>query len=162
LIPTLSWAKVLKHDVGSAKRDFHELKKVCEVMGLKHNLVVSAKPPSIVDCMAREVFVTDFCLKTSKGKTGLLRGKVDPYSNKVVCEYGQSLSLVFGCSPGKQSYCDSAIKGCERLKNIFAVEHELTHSSILPDVADRKLQCYFSASNNGPTSSEIIPALNLE
>ena len=153
---------MLKHDVGSANRDFYELKKVCEVMGLKHNLVVSPMPPTVVDCMGREVLVTDFCLKISSSKTGLLRGKIDPYSNKVVCEYGQSLLLVFRCSPGSQSYCVSASKGCERLKNVFAVEHELVHSSILPDGADQKLQCYFSASKTEPSSSEIIPALDLE
>lgn len=156
---------MLKHDVGSAKRDFYPPKEVCEVMGLKHNLVVTLKPPASVDCMSREVLITDFCQKVEKEHpgTGLLRGKVDPYSEKVVCEYGQSLSLVFRCSPGRQDYCSSAKKGCQRLQDVFAVSLSLEHSSILPDGADQRLQCYFSSSKTASSSEQkIIPPLNLD
>lgn len=153
---------MLKHDVGSAKRDFYSPKEVCEEMGLKHNLVVTPKPPAAVDCMAREVLITEFCQKIAKDRMGLLRGKVDPYSEKVVCEYGRSLSLIYRCSPGYQEYCTSAKKGCERLGDVFAVGLNLDHSSILPDGPDQRLQCYFSASKTAPTEQKIIPPLNLE
>lgn len=131
-------------------------------MGLKHNLVVTPKPPATMDCMGREVLISDFCQKITREKVGLLRGKVDPFSKKVVCEYAQSLSLSFRCSPGRQEYCASASKGCAKLKSVFAIDLQVDHSSILPDGADQRLNCYFSHSKKSQAVQKILPTLDLD
>lgn len=146
---------MIKHDVGAPQRDFYEAKEVCEVMGAKHTLLASPKPPATIDCMGRDVLVSDFCEKVTKEKVGLLRGRLDPFSDKVVCEYGQTVNVTYRCTEKSQSLCENSKRGCLKLRGVFARTLGLSHSSLLPDGADHRLNCYFSM-NETENDAQIL------
>lgn len=142
------------------KRDFYSPKDVCETMGHKHSLLVSAKPPASVDCMGRVVLLNDFCAKIEKAGLALLRGRLDPLTNQVVCEYGDGLVFSMRCHSGNSRFCESAQQGCEGIQNVFAKGLNISHAALLPDGGDHRLNCYFGHTSLNFDVQKILPPLS--
>lgn len=129
-------------------------------MGHKHSLFITSKPPASLDCMGRSVVLTDFCDKIKKEGLSLLRGRLDPLTNQVVCEYGDGLVFSMRCHSGNSKYCESAQLGCAGIQDVFAKGLKVSHSALLPDGGDHRLNCYFTHSYQEQDVQKILPPLS--
>lgn len=153
-------AQILSHEVTGLRRDFYAPKDVCETMGHKHSLIVTARPPAELDCMGRMVQLTDFCQKIEKSGLSLLRGRLDPLTDQVICEYGDGLVFSMRCHSGNSKYCEDAQSGCKGIQDVFAKGLRVSHAALLPDGGDHRLNCYFSHAYLNDEVQKIIPPLS--
>lgn len=138
----LSYAAVLKNDVGVLKRKSFSLKQACEKSGLKDNLLVDAINSTTLDCMGRELSVRKFCQNIESDGWQLLRGFVSESKSQVYCEYGETVSLTLSCDKEHYQYCQNAKKGCDELREVFAMTLNLMHSSLTG--RPKNLNCHYS------------------
>ncbi|MCO4793163.1 MAG: hypothetical protein KC493_05605 [Bacteriovoracaceae bacterium] len=141
-------AKVMEFKVSKQIRTKDSFKSACESMGFRDNLLIEPKGLIGLDCMGRVVKVNDYCLKKKvKGKL-FLRGFLNAETKSVVCQFGNSANLTLSCETKKtRKYCESPKVSCEKLKNYFAVDLNVTHHSRLFEGSKEMLNCYFGKVN---------------
>lgn len=115
LLQATTQAALLKHEVTSAKRVHYSYRKVCQVMGHRHLLIVEPKNTYQLDCMGSIVDVFDFCKKQFPGDPELTRGFINSKMQEVTCERGTSVVVGIGCDKRDKSYCIRPKEGCQRL-----------------------------------------------
>lgn len=133
---------VLKNDVGVQKRKSFSIKEACEKSGLKDNLLVDVINSTTLDCMGRELSIRSFCQKVDGGGWQLLRGFASKSKSQVYCEYGETVSLSLSCDEEHYNYCQNPKKGCDELREVFAMTLNLMHSSLTG--RPKNLNCYYS------------------
>ncbi len=138
-------AAVLKNEVGVQKRKSFGLKAACEQFGFKDNLLVDVINPTTIDCMGRELSIRSFCQKVDGGGWQLLRGFASKSKSQIYCEYGETVSLSLSCDEDHFQYCQNAHKGCDELREVFAMTLNLMHSSLTG--TPKNLNCYYSISD---------------
>ncbi len=135
-------AEVLKFDIVGYQRKLFSYKEVCQKMVSKHMLLVSVKNPAVLDCMGKEVKVSDFC-QDKVEKKNFLRGYANTKLEEVTCEYGVKAFLSLGCDKAHKSFCEDPEKGCTSLKKVYAHSLELDHHAFLEKDIDNVLNCYY-------------------
>lgn len=135
-------AAVIKNEVGVQKRKSFSLKEACEKSGLKDNLLVDVINSSTLDCMGRELSIRTFCQKIDGAGWQLLRGFASKSKSQVYCEYGETVSLSLSCDEEHYKFCQNAKKGCDELREVFAMTLNLMHSSLTG--TPKNLNCYYS------------------
>ncbi len=114
-------------------------------MGVKNNLLETAKGQTHIDCTSRVVSILDFCKKKSAKRQSLIRGRVDVLSkNNVVCEYAKSVILKIECGHDVFKCSANYKSDCLKLKDAFAYSLELGHSSKIEKV----MTCIYSAEDS--------------
>ncbi len=145
LLTQVGHTAVLKNEVGVQKRKSFSLKEACEKSGLRDNLLVEVVNSSTIDCMGREVSIRSFCQKVDSDGWQLLRGFASKSKSQIYCEYGETVSLSLSCDEDHYQYCQNAQKGCDELREVFAMTLNLMHSSLTG--RPKNLNCYYSISD---------------
>lgn len=138
--------KILRHEATGLEQKSFSFKDVCRTVGESRTLIIERIGQNGLDCMGKKISATKFCSSQLKNEP-LLRGLVLDYEDRVVCQTGSSVSLSLGCygKSLREKYCEDAKLGCRRLGKIYAFHLESHHSSLLPDGADHRLNCYYQS-----------------
>ncbi len=148
-------AEIIKNNATELKRISFSFNDVCKYMGHYETPIIDPWGPGVLDCMGTKINLNEFCLKKEKGlelpneKLSLTRGVNDPISKTVFCEKASSLILSYKCQKKDATdICISAGHGCNKLNQIFAIEMEISRSSLLDQEEGKILNCYFSSKND--------------
>lgn len=107
-----------------------------------HMLLVSVKNPAALDCMGKEVRISQFCEEKVE-KKNFLRGYVNTKLEEVTCEYGLKAFLSLGCDKSHKRFCREPEKGCLSLRGVYAKSLELDHHAFVEKDVDDVLNCYY-------------------
>ena len=155
LFSSLIQAAVIKHT--ALKPTFKEFsfREVCEKLGSKNNELIEAKSIHEIDCMGKVFAAVEFCKIAEKNDTTLTRAVVDDKTKTVNCEHSSSVMLSISCDARDAKYCLDPKKGCEELKDMYAVKLEMAHYSFIDLKDEKSINCYF-AKALGDDLSEIF------
>jgi len=143
---TTAWSGVAHYEIFSGAIQRHTFKEVCESVGVKDALLITASSSGDLDCMGTMVFINKFCRQ--KDKKNLLRGVIEKDSKQVLCQYGDGAELSVVCDEKHSDLCLNAAKSCNEMRKYYSQEVPLYHSSVTNDVnRKRELNCYFSFSD---------------
>jgi len=142
---TTGWSKVIDHSVTLKKIEIFSLKEACLALGYGDLLIADKKDRSHLDCMGSYEKVTSFCEKKFPKDPTLTRGYIDDTSGQVICEKGQNVILKVACDKRDLILCKNPHKGCEKLKKIFAIRHEILRATLVKFLTGKALNCYFTA-----------------
>ena len=144
LFSSLIQAAVIKHN--AIKPTFNEFsfREVCEKLGSKNNELIEAKSIHEIDCMGKVFAAVEFCKSTEKNNSTLTRAIVDNKTKTVNCEHSSSVMLSVSCDARDAKYCLDPKKGCEELKDMYAVKLEIAHYSFIEQKDEKSINCYFA------------------
>lgn len=139
-----SLSHVLSYKVAGRVKKRFTYKEVCEDFGGKHLLLVHAVNTKSLDCMGESVDIFSFCKKKFKGKNNFLRGYINQKLDEAVCEFGESSALRISCQKSNEKWCHSPLKSCQKLREYFAFNLELSHHSQFKKERDNVLNCHYT------------------
>ncbi len=148
LLSSIVQAAVIKHN--AIKPTFKEFSflEVCEKLGSKNNELMEAKSIHEIDCMGKIFAAVDFCKTIEKNDSTLTRAIVDNKTKTVNCEHSSSVMLSISCDARDAKYCLDPKKGCEELKDMYAVKLEMAHYSFIEIKDEKSINCYFAKALN--------------
>lgn len=132
--------------VGLRQKKF-SLKEVCEEMGLKDLLMVSARDQVRVDCMGKYIVAMDFCIKKLKNTKDLTRGYVVADTKEVICEEGSDVTVKLPCVGAYRERCIDPKTSCLKIRPAFAFQHELYHFSEVENTLNCRYQAELKEQN---------------
>ena len=145
-------AAVIKHN--ALKPTFKEFsfREVCEKLGSKNLELIEAKSINEIDCMGKIFAAVEFCKIIEKNDDTLTRAIVDEKSKTVNCEHSSSVMLSISCDSRDAKYCLDPKKGCEELKDMYAVKLDMAHYSLIEQKNEKSINCYFAKALNDDLS----------
>jgi hypothetical protein len=138
-------ASLAQYDVINSEKISHEFKKVCESMGAKESVIVTAPTVNELDCMGTKIKVIDFCLKDYVKDSKFIRGFVDPKQKLVICEKAKRVMLKYECETKDSERCIDSEIACFDLKKTLAYNLKVFHHSVQTTKSKKVVSCIFDS-----------------
>ena len=140
-------ASLAQFDVINSEKISFEFKKVCDVMGTKEAVIITAPTVNQLDCMGTKINVIDFCLKDYSKDPKFIRAFVEPKQKIVICEKAKRVILKYLCEPKDNERCLDSEIACFDLKKTLAYNLKVFHHSVQGPKDKKVISCIFDSEN---------------
>jgi hypothetical protein len=140
-------ASLAQFDVINSEKISFDYKKVCDVMGAKEAVIITAPTVNQLDCMGTKVTIIDFCLKDYAKDSKFIRAFVEPKQKVVICEKAKRVILKYQCETKDSERCLDSEIACFDLKKTLAYNLKVFHHSAQGTKDKKVISCIFDSEN---------------